>query len=105
MHINSKLYNGTLYVVLNGELDENAFSYTRETLDLLFAKRGIQQIIFDLSELKFMDSTGIGLFLGRYKRMKKLGVPIYVANPSTQIEKIFKMSGIYNLMPKIAEEE
>ena len=105
MHINSKLYSGTLYVVLNGELDENAALYARETLDRLFATSGVKQIIIDLSQLDFMDSTGIGLFIGRYKRMQKLGVPIFVTNPSSQIEKIFNMTGLYKIMPKIAQED
>ena len=48
-----------------------------------------------------MDSTGIGVLLGRYKMLKKIGVPIYIQNPSVSINKILQISGIYEIMPKI----
>ena len=101
MHIKSKVCNGTLYVVLYGELDDHSASYTKETLDDAFAGNDFSQIIIDLSELQFMDSTGIGVLIGRYKKMRVKNIPIYICNPSKQAEKIFKMTGLYELMPKI----
>ncbi len=101
MHIKSKVYNGTLYVVLCGELDENSASHTRITLDDIFSGGDFKQIIIDLSQLDFMDSTGIGVLIGRYKKMKTKNIPIFICNPSRQAEKIFKMTGLYDIMPKI----
>ncbi len=101
MHIKSKLYNKTLYVLLCGELDEHSATHTRLTLDKLFAGSEFNQIIIDLSELEFMDSTGIGVLIGRYKKMKDRHIPIFICNPSTHAEKIFKMTGLYEIMPKI----
>ncbi len=101
MHIKSKIYNNTLYVILCGELDEHSATHTRLTLDEAFSNRGFNQVIIDLSELDFMDSTGIGVLIGRYKKMKSKNIPIYIANPSTHAEKIFKMTGLYEIMPKI----
>lgn len=101
MHIKSKISNGTLYVVLSGELDEYSASHTKITLDDIFSGGEFGQIIIDLSELDFMDSTGIGVLIGRYKKMKNRNIPIYICNPSRQAEKIFKMTGLYELMPKI----
>ena len=102
MHIKSKVYNGTLYVVLCGELDEFSASHTRITLDDVFSGGDFNQIIIDLSELEFMDSTGIGVLIGRYKKMKARNIPIFICNPSKHAEKIFKMTGSYEIMPKIA---
>jgi len=48
-----------------------------------------------------MDSTGIGVLLGRYKTLKKAGIPIYIQNPSVSINKILQISGLYEIMPKI----
>lgn len=48
-----------------------------------------------------MDSTGIGVLIGRYKKMKLKNIPIFIANPSNHAEKIFKMTGLYDIMPKI----
>lgn len=101
MLIKSKIMKHTLYCMMSGELDENSSLHTRQTLDKLFESEKFSQVIIDLSEMKFMDSTGIGMFLGRYKKLKGRGVPIFVANPSNQIDKIFKMSGLYSIMPKI----
>lgn len=101
MHIKSKIYNGTLYVVLCGELDEHSALHTRLKLDEAFSNGSFRQIIIDLSELDFMDSTGIGVLIGRYKKMKTRNIPIFIANPSTHAEKIFKMTGLYDIMPKI----
>lgn len=101
MHIKSKVYQKTMYVILGGELDENSAVYTRDKLDEIFSNINFSQIIIDLSELEFMDSTGIGVLIGRYKKMKNRNIPIFICNPSNHIEKIFKMTGIYQIMPKI----
>jgi stage II sporulation protein AA (anti-sigma F factor antagonist) len=101
MRIESKQINNTLYVGLSGELDEHASEYARTRLDLLLAAQAISRVIIDLSELIFMDSTGIGVLIGRYKKLKGKEIPIYIANPSIQADKIFKMTGLYEIMPKI----
>ena len=49
-----------------------------------------------------MDSTGIGVLIGRYKKLKTNKVPIYICNPSNHVEKIFQMTGLYEIMPKIS---
>ena len=101
MKLKSKIYNSTLYIVLSGELDEHSAGYIRGELDETFSGNGFGQIVIDLSELDFMDSTGIGVLIGRYNLMKKKNIPIYISNPSKHAEKIFKMTGLYELMPKI----
>ncbi len=90
-----------MYVLLCGELDEHSANYTRITLDDMFDKPTFKKIIIDLSELDFMDSTGIGVLIGRYKRMKDKNIPIFIANPSSHAERIFKITGLYDIMPKI----
>ena len=102
MRIKNRLYNNTLYIMLCGELDECSASYTRCVMDDVLDDNKYNQVIIDLSELEFMDSTGIGVLIGRYKKLKNRNVPIYICNPSNHIEKIFKMSGLYEIMPKIS---
>lgn len=102
MNIKSKIYNNTLYVMLIGELDEYSANYTRNVLEDLFNKDDFKQVIIDLSELEFMDSSGIGVLIGRYKKLKLSKIPIYICNPNVHIEKIFKMTGLYEIMPKIS---
>ena len=73
MQVKSKIVNKTLYILLSGELDEYTAQTVRKNLDtLLDTQKGFIQIVMDLSELTFMDSTGIGVLIGRYKKMKEL---------------------------------
>ncbi len=102
MQVKTKLHNQALYVLLIGELDESSAPYVRRNLDLLFeTEKRFNKVIVDLSQLEFMDSTGIGVMLGRYKKLQQQNKPIYIINPSKQAEKIFQMSGLYEIMPKI----
>ena len=101
MQIKNRLLNSTLYISLAGELDEMCSSFTRNELDNIFESSNFRQIVIDLSELTFMDSTGIGILIGRYKKMKAKNIPIFICNPNNHIEKIFKMTGLYEIMPKI----
>ena len=101
MEIRSRVYNNIMYVTMSGELDESNAPYSKATLDDLFLNADFGQVIIDLSELSFMDSTGVGILIGRYKKLKEKGIPIYICNPSKHAEKIFNMTGLYNIMPKI----
>ena len=102
MEIKSRVVNKTLYILLSGELDEYTAQSVRGKLDLLLdTQKGFVQIVMDLSEMTFMDSTGIGVLIGRYKKMKDMNKPIFITNPSRNAERIFKMSGLYEIMPKI----
>ena len=102
MEIKHRIYNKKLYVVLIGELYEHSAYHSRIELDDMFGENGFNQVIIDLSELDFMDSTGIGVLIGRYKKLKDRKIPIFICNPSSHAEKIFKMTGLYELMPKIS---
>ena len=101
MQIDAKMYRGTLYLTLCGELDESCASVVKNNLDEQMSMNDFRQIIIDLSHLDFMDSTGIGVLIGRYKKMQQKGIPIYISNPSKQADKIFRMSALYDIMPKI----
>ena len=101
MNIKDKLYGSSLYVSLCGELDESSAIQTRNKMDYLIDTMAFDKVIFDLSELDFMDSTGIGVMIGRYKKLKARSIPCYITNPSAQAEKIFIMTGLYQIMPRI----
>lgn len=102
MHIKCKSDKDKAVIYLSGELDECSAEKTRRELDEIISKNlGVKRIIFNFSEMNFMDSTGIGVLLGRYKRLKKYGILTYIANPSFSVDKILHISGIYDVMPKI----
>ena len=102
MKIKYKLEKSALYVYLIGELDECSANSVRDTIDKLFLGiNGISRVIFNLSELTFMDSTGIGMLIGRYKKIKGRGIKVYIEKPTSHVEKIIEVSGLYQIMPKI----
>lgn len=102
MDIQYKLSGETMKILITGELDEYSAGYARTILDDLFQNNEFSQIVIDLSELEFMDSTGIGVLIGRYKKLRDKQKPIYIMNPNKHVEKIFKMSGLFEIMPKIS---
>lgn len=101
MRVESKVFNQTLYIAMYGELDEYTAIYTRNELDTIISNLEMRRVVIDLSELTFMDSTGVGIMIGRFKKLKSKGIPIFIANPSKTVDKIFTMTGLYEIMPKI----
>ncbi len=91
-----------LYIYMSGELDEsNARSAKSEIDDIIDSNMEVKNVIFNFSHLSFMDSTGIGVLLGRYKKLKKLKTSAYIQSPGVSVNKILQISGIYEVMPKI----
>lgn len=103
--IQSKQVGKTLYLCIGGELDEHSAVFYRKKIDDAIPDSGINKIIIDMSKLRFMDSTGIGVLLGRYKRVAGRGVTICLANPSNSIDKILTISGLYDIMPRLVTKE
>ena len=102
MTVNASFQNEILHIRLCGEMDEHTAAYARRAADALASRYlGCKSAVFDLQEVSFMDSTGIGFLIGRYKTFQKRGVPVYIANPSQSTDKILAMSGVYSLIPKI----
>lgn len=89
-----------LYVKLCGELDEHHSAYVRATIDELTDANAVKKLYIDMSNLDFMDSTGIGVLIGRYKRLKPRGVLIFIQSPPPAVDKVLKLSGIYEIMAK-----
>jgi len=102
MDIDTKVIDGVMYITLKGELDEYSASFVRQYLDKAFVSQGFNDVVFDMNSLDFMDSTGIGVMLGRYKILKAKNKRAFISNTNNTIEKIFIMSGIYQIMPKIS---
>ncbi|MCL2540763.1 MAG: anti-sigma factor antagonist [Firmicutes bacterium] len=101
MNVQSKTINNTLYISISGELDEHTAEYARLTLDGQLHSLSHNQVIIDLNALSFMDSTGVGVLIGRYKKLKERNVPVFVCNPSPHADKIFKLTNLYEIMPRI----
>lgn len=102
MEIRPIMRGNTLYVILDGEIDEHNAAVARRTADeLIDAYAYAERAVFDLNRVSFMDSTGIGFLIGRYKKFKRFGIAVFLSNPNITADKILSMSGVYALMPKI----
>lgn len=102
MQVKYENIDDCLFIYLIGELDQHYAKGVKDYIEqIIDTKKGFNVVIFDLSELKFMDSTGIGMLLGRYKKLKKLGIMCYISNPQASVEKVIELSGIYKVMPKM----
>ena len=93
--------NNTLIIYLEEEIDESYSQSNRDKIDDLIESSNIEKLIFDFTNTNFMDSTGIGFLIGRYKKTKKQNIMSYIYNPNKHLEKLLTLSGIYQLMPKI----
>ena len=101
MEIFFNLSGGTLTVSLDGELDEHNSHFVRVKLDNLIAMHTFNYFVLDFSKVTFMDSTGIGVLLGRYKKLRAIGVPFVIKNTQPQVDKVFNASGLFNVITKI----
>ena len=87
---------------LSGELDEYSAEYVRIALDdLLKTTFDGKKLILDFSKVSFMDSTGIGVLLGRYNKFSKNDICMFIKNPTSYVNRIFEMTGIYQIIPKV----
>ena len=88
----------TMIIHLGEDLDHHNATYIRELSDFYLEKYAINRILFDFSGVEFMDSSGIGVVMGRYKQMTYVNGEVYVYGINKNIDRIFQMSGLYKLV-------
>jgi stage II sporulation protein AA (anti-sigma F factor antagonist) len=86
-------------VRLSGELDHHTALYTRQKIESEIIKPTTKNIVFDLSNLDFMDSSGIGVIIGRYKNIQKINGKVAIACSNPQIIRLLEVSGISGIIP------
>jgi stage II sporulation protein AA (anti-sigma F factor antagonist) len=91
-----------LMVFLEGELDHRSAAGMRAEIDNQLRDRHISELVIDMGGLSFMDSSGIGLILGRYKIMAQRGGSVFVSRPGKRLDKLLGLSGVYDLVGKIS---
>ena len=91
-----------LRVKLSGELDHHNAKRLAEQLDTMLYDREITKLQLDLKDLSFMDSSGIGVLLGRYKKLSGRGGSVSVMNENAAIQRIFQLSGLYRVIGRMS---
>lgn len=91
----------TLIIYMKEDLDHHNAIYIREQADKKLVNKNIQNVIFDFSHVTFMDSSGIGVILGRYKKLRMLGSgKLMVTGVSDCVNRILTISGLYSIIEK-----
>ncbi len=87
-------------VELKGDIDHHAATALKKKLDaFIAASEG--DVVLDFSGVGFMDSSGIGLLIGRYKKLRAKGATLYAKNLNAQLTKVFRISGLSGIIKKL----
>lgn len=96
----------TLYIRLDGELDQHNVESIRIKVIELIDKYMIKYLVFNFKKLHFMDSSGIGFIIGRYNRLKKVHGEVILCSMNDSIKRLVMLSGLAKIcVIKTNEEE
>ena len=101
--IDTELDGSALTVRLSGDIDHFTAAGLRGEIDRIVRMNAVDTLTLDFSDVTFMDSSGIGLVMGRHKLMTELGGKCRVASPPAYILKVLRISGIDKLCPIVSE--
>lgn len=102
-NVETVLHDGILTAFLSGEIDHHTAQMLRERLDGEILCAAPSETVLDFNGVSFMDSSGIGLILGRHKLMETLGGKLAVRNTPMQLERILKLAGVGRIESKEGE--
>lgn len=97
MPVKISVEKNKITALLSGEIDHHCAAFLRQEIDSAIRENNPQNLILDFSDVGFMDSSGIGLVMGRYKLMNENGGKVYINNPPPHIKKVMRLSGIERL--------
>lgn len=92
-----ELRQNEIKVYLEGEIDHHSASIIRMSIDDMILSKRPQKLVLDFGKVTFMDSSGIGLVMGRYKLMRNIGGRIAMENLSASAYKVMKLAGLEKL--------
>lgn len=105
IRINMNISHKTIFARLIGELDESTINEVRNKLIDYINRYDIKNLVLNMKDLTFMDSTGIGLILGRYEQLKKNNGNIILCNLNENVKRIIMLSGLTKICTLRENEE
>ena len=97
LHIETEVSGDTLIVRLSGELDHHTAEVVRTRVEAEL-DRGYDNLVMNFEHLEFMDSSGLGVILGRYKRITAAGGRMSLCSVNDQLMKLFELSGMLKIL-------
>jgi len=98
MELQSSLEGQTMVVDLHGDLDLNIADKLREALDKKLDETPALNLLLDLSNVTFIDSSGLAVLLGRYKRVSKSGGKVILTGAKPHVRNVLELSGLLRIM-------
>lgn len=95
-----KVKGNTLIIIVSGDLDHHNAEIIRNVADVNIMENNIRNIIFDFKNTSFMDSSGIGVMMGRYKLISNAGGRACAVNLNPAVDRIFNISGLHKVIEK-----
>ena len=87
-----------LMVRMPEEIDHHKSVYISKKADDSIMQSGVGNVVFDFEDTKFMDSSGIGIIIGRYKKISYFGGKVFVINTDTRIKKSLMICGLHKII-------
>ena len=84
----------SLFIRMNGEMDQESVGNLKDKLIQIIKEKKVKNIVINLKELTFLDSTGIGIIIGRYNQLKLRGGKVILCSINKNIERIILLSGL-----------
>ena len=97
MHIASTVKANKMIIKVKGDLDLVSAQQFKQVVERSIVKGRTKNIILDLEEVGFIDSSGLGVILGRYKNLRNRGGRLSIINPQPQVTRLLELSGIGKL--------
>lgn len=97
------IIDGCLCIRMPGEVDHHGVARIRECADRLILDDKVKNIVFDFEDTTFMDSSGLGIIIGRYRKISCFGGKVYAINASERIGRILKASGLSSIIEVIGK--
>lgn len=95
----------TLVVHVGGEIDHHSAVAVRTGIDAEIASKRPPRVLLELSSVDFMDSSGLGLIMGRFALVKQYGGTLAVLDPSPAVLKIMKLAGMERMISILKSRE
>lgn len=96
-----RVINNYLMIKLPQEIDHHRAGYISEKADKYLVREEVHNVVFDFENTRFMDSSGIGIIMGRYRKISCFGGKVYVINMDSQIQRILQVSGLNKIVEVI----
>ena len=93
-----EIREGWLLIRLCADLDHHSAMAVREMADRMLERSGVKNVLFDFSGIDFMDSSGIGVIMGRYRQVSFWGGRVGVTGASENIARIMNFSGLNKIL-------